>query len=325
MAYSTGSASSFSDLMTAIVNFLVTQGYSDTAGVAGSPTPSASRLLSKGDISVRVGYDAQPCCFLFGGTGVSGTALVNPSATYAKIGSPQAQPITFPITYEFFYSSTPEEFYCVINYNGDKYQHLHFGKSDVPDIGGNGLWLSGSYSGAQTLAGTSGTSDQAKMYMSASRSTQGSGYVYPTPYAGLCGGYFLNDGGWWNGTIRCGLEGADAWRVKANNSAGGLRNQFQADSLMMALPSLYNEAEVLLPLQVNMQRTDSLFTPVAILRGARMFRMDNTSPGDIITYGSDQWKCFPLYARNTENRNGVNWITGAYHSGTVGIALRYDP
>lgn len=331
--YSSGSASSFSDLMTAIVNYLVTKGYTDNAGTAHPSTPSASRILTKGNIAVRIGYDAQPCLFLYGGTGISGTSLVNQTTTdrYAKIGSAQAAPMTFPVTYEFFWSDTPEEFYVVVNYNGDKYQHLHFGKSDIPDIGGNGLWLSGSYDGGRALTGlpANSTSDQSRMYMTGTRtSSNGNGSFYTTPYGGLGGGYFAVGENTWNGgAIYCGLEGVDAWRIKGTSSgtAGALLNHDQSMSLMMALPSLFNESEVLLPIQVNMRRSSSLITPVAILRHARMFRIDNTNPGDIITYGSDQWKCFPLYAKNTVDRNGVNWTTGAYHSGTYGIALRYAP
>ena len=114
-AYSSGSASSFSDLLTAVVNFMVTKGYANAAGAAGTPTPSASRILSKGDIYIRLGYDAQPCLFIYGGTGISGTNLVNPSAQYCKIGSPAAAPIVFPISYEIFYNDDPEEVYIVIN------------------------------------------------------------------------------------------------------------------------------------------------------------------------------------------------------------------
>lgn len=329
-AYSSGSASSFSDLMTAVVNFAVTKGYANAAGAAGTPTPSASRILSKGDIYLRIGYDAQPSLFLFGGTGISGTALVNPSTEYVKIGSAAAAPMTFPVNYEIFYNDDPEEFYIVVNYNGDKYQHMNWGKSDVPDIGASGLWFTASYKGSQSLAGAAGgTGDQSKMYMSASRSTGstgGTGYVYSTAYAGMSMAYFMTGDNWNCGMIYVGLEGAAAWRQQNSSSAvGRIRYQIQNNGLIHALPSLFNESEVLLPIWATMERSSGQHTPVAVLRHARQMRIDNITPGDIITYGADQWKCYPLYSKNTIQRDGANWTTGAYHSGTVGVALHYRP
>lgn len=330
-AYSSGSVSSFSGLLTAIVNLLVTKGYSNAAGAAGTPTPSASRILSKGGIYIRLGYDNTPTLFLYGGTGISGTTLVGQSTPYVKMGSPAAAPIVFPISYEIFYNDDPEEVYIVINYNGDKYQHLHWGKSDVPGIGASGLWFSGSYEGSQTMTGAAGgSSDRARMYMTSNRSagmsngTGGSGYVYPIGASGgVLGGYFLCTESTNCGSIYVGLEGSPAWRVKSNSSvAGRLRWQLQNGAMMMALPSQFNESEILLPLWVTMERAGGLMTPVAVMRHARQLRIDNITPGDIITYGADQWKIYPVYAKNTIQRDGSN---GVYHSGTLGVALRYRP
>lgn len=317
--YTSGSAASLSDLRTAIENFLTTVGgWSAVAGTGNN------RLLSKGDLFVRLGYNTNQL-YIFGGLGISGTALTTESARGSNIGVATANPITFPVTYEIYWNDTPEEIYIVINYNGDKYQHLHWGESDIPDIGGSGLWFNGSYDTNTTLTGTSGTGDASKMYMVASRDSQGRGYVCVSNYSGMGGAYFMagENNSWLGGGIHCGLEGSPVWRMSRDTSVGAIRQQYQSLSMMMALPSLFNEAEVLLPIYIPMRRTNSVDTIVGVLRHARMLRLDNTSPGDIITYGGDQWKCYPLYAKNTTDRNGINWTTGAQHSGTVGIALRY--
>lgn len=317
--YTSGSAASLSDLRTAIENFLTTVGgWSAVAGTGNN------RLLSKGDLFVRLGYNTNQL-YIFGGLGISGTALTTESARGSNIGVATANPITFPVTYEIYWNDTPEEVYIVINYNGDKYQHLHWGESDIPDIGGSGLWFNGSYDTNTTLTGTSGTSDASRMYMSATRDAQGRGYVYVSNYSGMGGAYFMAGeiNSWLGGGIHCGLEGSAAWRMSRDTSVGAIRQQYQSLAMMMALPSLFNEAEVLLPIYIPMRRTGSVDTIVGVLRHARMLRLDNTTPGDIITYGGDQWKCYPLYAKNTTDRNGINWTTGAQHSGTVGIALRY--
>lgn len=317
--YTNGTAASFADLRTALENFLVAFcGWSAVAGTGND------RLLSKGGLYVRIGWAGQQF-YVWGGTGISGTALTGQSTRGANLGNTTSQPWTFPVNYEIYWNDTPEEVYLVVNYNGDKYQHLNFGKSDIPDIGGTGLWFSGSYPTTAGLTGTSGSSDSAKMFMGSTRSGQGSGYVYTSPYSGVWGAYFAQGDSSWSpaGGIHCGLEGAAAWRESAGTAAGQLRGQFQSYAMMMALPSLFNESEVLLPIYIPMQRSDNVQTIVAVMRHARMMRLDNVAVGDIITYGADQWKCYPLYAKNTVDRNGVNWNTGAYHSGTYGIALRY--
>lgn len=320
--YTSGSASSFSDLRTAVEAFLTTiGGWSAVAGTGNN------RLLSKGDLFIRLGYNTNQF-YVFGGLGISGTALTTESVRGSNLGIATAAPMVFPINYEIYWNDTPEEIYIVVNYNGDKYQHLHWGKSDIPDIGGSGLWFNGSYDSSQSLTGAAGgTADGAKMYMTSTRNNTGTGYVVVTNYGGLCGGYFAQgtSNSWLGGAIHCGLEGAAVWRTNRDSSIGSILEQYQSNSMMMALPSLFNEAEVLLPIYIPMRRVDSLQTIVGVLRHARMLRLDNTSPGDIITYGSDQWKCYPLYSKNTVDRNGVNWTTGAYHSGTYGIALRYTP
>lgn len=316
--YTSGSAASFADLRTAVEAFLTTfGGWAVVAGTANN------RLLSKDDLFIRLGWAGQQF-YVFGGTGISGTALVGESATGCNLGNTTSQPWSFPINYEIYWNSAPEEIYIVINYNGDKYQHLHWGESDIADIGGTGLWFDGSYSTDDSLTGTSGSSDSARMFMSATRSN-GTGSFQVTNYAGTHGGYYANgeSSSWLGGRIHCALEGAAAWRRGGNLTTGSIRGQIQSGALMMALPSLYNESEVLLPIYITMRRTDSVDTVVAVLRNARMLRLDNTSPGDIITYGADQWKCYPLYAKNTVDRNGLSWTTGAYHSGTYGIAIRY--
>lgn len=316
--YTNGTAASFADLRAALENFLVTfGGWSAVAGTGND------RLLSKGDLRARIGYNTNQF-YVWGGTGISGTSLTGQSARGACLGNTTSQPWTFPVNYEIYWNDTPEEVYLVVNYNGDKYQHLNFGESDIPDIGGTGMWFSGSYRTDVSLTGTSGTSDSAKMFMFASRGN-GSGYVYPTPYSGMNGAYFMSGDSPWNpaGGIHCALEGAAAWREGTGSSAGNIRGQYQSWAMMMALPSMFNESEVLLPIYIPMRRSDSVDTIVGVFRHARMMRLDNVAVGDIITYGADQWKCYPLYSRNTVDRNGVSWTTGAYHSGTVGVALRY--
>lgn len=315
--YTTGSAASLADLRTAVENFLVT--FCGWAAVAGTGN---NRLLSKGDLYVRIGYDANRF-YVYGGTGISGTALVNESPRGANLGNTTAQPWAFPVNYEIYWNDTPEEIYIVVNYNGDKYQHLHWGESDIPDIGGTGLWFEGSYSTNSNMA----SGNAPRMYMGVSRNGSGQGNFGANPYdSSVVGGYFtVGESAAWTrpGGIHCALEGAAAWRMGNSTTVGDLRGQYQSAPLIMAMPSMFNESEVLLPIYIVMRRVDSVDTIVGVLRHARLMRVDNVAVGDIITYGADQWKCYPLYSKNVAERNGVPWATGGFHSGTFGVALRY--
>lgn len=60
-------------------------------------------------------------------------------------------------------------------------------------------------------------------------------------------------------------------------------------------------------------------------RNARLCRLDNLTPGSIVTYGADQWKVYPWLRKDATTRNGVNnnFGTPPNHTGTYGYAIRY--
>jgi len=60
------------------------------------------------------------------------------------------------------------------------------------------------------------------------------------------------------------------------------------------------------------------------LQNARTLRVDNYDPGQIITLGDDQWRIYPFYRKNADQRDGTT-SSGGDHSGTMGWAIRYDP
>ena len=64
-------------------------------------------------------------------------------------------------------------------------------------------------------------------------------------------------------------------------------------------------------------------TIVASLAHARYCRLDNLVAGQVITFGPEAWKVYPMHARNDQQRDGVAWGTGSQHSGTFGVAIRY--
>lgn len=306
--YSTGSASSFADLLTAINTFLVANGWTATAGTG------TIRMYQKSGATFSLQTDADGL-YLSGGTGMSGGDLTGDPEFFVKIGSPQPAPMTFPVTYNLHAYDAPDEVYLVVSYGGDKHQHLNFGVSDIPGIGGTGAWFTGTMRNDYIT-----DAPDAKVYASFGPNYLG------TSVSGFNLGYFIS--GWYDSSyVHCALEGAAAWRTSGNEAIatpGNLMGQHHVAGLLNALPSQFNEAEVLLPIYARMRRTDDVATVVAVMRNARLLRMDNVTPGEVITYGSDQWRCYPLYAKDTVDRDGVPWSVGANHSGTIGVAIRYD-
>jgi hypothetical protein len=84
---------------------------------------------------------------------------------------------------------------------------------------------------------------------------------------------------------------------------------------------------VLLPLRAWKERTPYKSSLVADLANARLLRIDNITPGDILTIGTDKWKAYPWYRKNVSARDGSGNQGSAYninHTGTFGWAIRYE-
>lgn len=91
--------------------------------------------------------------------------------------------------------------------------------------------------------------------------------------------------------------------------------------LMGLLPNTWNSEAVLLPIRAYKVRPSYKISLTADLEHARYTRIDNYTPGQIITLGSERWKIFPWYRKDAVNRNGGYVIN---HSGTFGWAIRYE-
>ncbi|UAG58573.1 putative structural protein [Pseudomonas phage Kaya] len=315
MAYLNGSAASFADLKTAIENAAIAAGWALADGIL-SKNGCFFQLIA----DTSGGY-AQ--LRLHGGTGKSGSTLTGQPASNlgVKIASSADNPISFPITYEIHYFDNPDEIYCVTNYNSDYYQTLAFGKSDVPGIGGTGAWFTGNMTSNLSLTGTGTTSAAQRVHMSVGQSTCGS-----TPYSGMCCPFWFaqsNAGSNFTSYVHTGLDSV-AWRVEGSVTAGsGLGGISYAAALLTALPNLSNQATVLVPVKAIAYRLDGGRTIVANPKNVRYMRLDNVVPGEIVSFGADQWKCYPMLRKDSTVRNGQNWTNGQAHTGTWGYAIKY--
>lgn len=290
MAYYTGSAVDLAAVRTALTNACVAEGWTWN---------SSTEMLSKGTLFLRIqvasGYLA-----LLGRT----SASAGDAPTLVRIGPIASVPLVFPMTYEIFVFTN--EVYLVLNYGVEYYQWCAFGKSVVKGLPGTGMWLGASQGGVSPSV-LIGIADSA---------------------GGV--GYGTTTGALFWATLQISESNCNCWVHSDLDGQGWLPAQTASQEalgiahlnpLMKLLPNAWNSEAVLLPLRYYKLRPSSKYSLTADLEHARCTRIDNYSPGQILAIGSDRWKIFPWYRKDTTARNGGN---GIGHTGTFGWAIRYE-
>lgn len=310
MAYYSGTVNNFDDLKTAIETNCVANGWTLTTSVL-SKNGCFFKLTSSNSSGFKF-------LRLDGGTGQSGSTLTGgaPGGHGVMVSECNGHPITFPINYELHIFTNPDEVYCVVNYNSTYYQQMSFGKSDVPGIGGTGGWFTSAKQSNQNIVDASPYST--KVFFN----SVSVGYLSTDAHDGFHIGLFCGqDGSYSSSFIHADLDGLK-WYGSANS--GDFYSGFRTISALLQMqPNLSNQTEILLPIKPLARRSANGLTILASLKNARYVRIDNLSPGEIKIIGPDKWKCYPLHRKDTTQRNGVSWATGATHSGTFGYAIRY--
>jgi len=321
MAYYNGSASSFAELQSHLVDALVDQGWILSSGI-----------LSKGSAFVRPYVSSTttttegPGLLIQMGDGQSGAAIVNPAPNAARLGRPGSadrfEGVSFPAEYFIHVFDDPDEVYVILRFNIDRYFWLAFGSSSL-NTAGTGNWLSGcARQGYITATGpTTGylispTSGGVGSANTASGASVSGGLFWNTQKMTLAGGLgeFVNAGLnslSWNGTSNTGT----------NNAAERLHAVGFIAPLVERSPSPWNSEAVLLPIQPHVTVSESKVVMVADLQNARYLRIDNYEPGQIFSIGPESWKVYPFYLKNTVSRDGGSAVN---HTGTFGMAIRYD-
>ena len=316
MAYLSGTVSNFQDLKSAIENACTSNGWALNSGVLSKDNCFIKLVVNP---STAPSYERYKLA-AYPGTTSSNFDNLNQSCIVNPISNPTAA-IKFPLTYEIFIFDNPSEVHVVVNYNSDFYQFLAWGKSGIPGIGGTGLWLTGS-AGWSLDAGSSSATIANVSISTTFQNISGLnniGVALPYFFDDRIGSSFRQ----FNGShIHTGLDSV-GWKSSRNPTPDRAYGSGSTIAMLLtSLPNLMSQAAVLLPCRVMQWRNNGGVTIVANIRNVRLTRNDYLRPGEIIAYGSERWKVYPMYRKDLSSRDGG--VNGMLHSGTYAIAIRYE-
>jgi len=287
MAYYNGTANDLTALRQALVDACTGEGWSWDSG---------NEVLSKGTmyllLQIPTGY-----LTLLGRT----SASAGDAPQVVRIGQLAGTPLAWPLAYEIFVFAS--EVYLVVNYGVDYYQWAAFGQSTVGGLAGTGMWVGAS--GGYGSVSINMTSSGGGSYYNVAPALFWGTYATPGAYGSLnCYAHSDLDGhGWWMGSV--------------------VGYTFPGAAPLAPLPALlpndWNSEAVMLPIRGYKYRPSSTISLVVDLENARHTRIDNYTPGQIITIGTESWKVFPWYLKDAANRS-----PGSTHTGTFGWAVRYE-
>jgi hypothetical protein len=241
--------------------------------------------------------------------------------------STQSNPcdITYPCNWEFH--GHAQEVYFVVNFAVDRYQFLAFGKSTVPGLPGVGTWIGATVGQIieEVSSSTYSFTAPITIYAYGGGGSYGGGYGYID--ASLFGTISFADE---NSMVTASYVHHDldgyGWRLEPSSSTlyfpfGRQWIATTSNGGPYALqPSAWNSEAALLPLRCYFRRPSSMLSLIVDCEHARLLRIDNLTPGDVLTLGSDKWKVYPWHRKNTAARTGGSGID---HTGTFGWAVRY--
>lgn len=286
MAYTTGSASTFAALKTALVDACVAAGWTWDLG---------NSVLYKGTNYLYVTTPA-----LTGGSalGILGrTALTTGGGPNAcHIGPILQTALVFPVTYHAF--TFANEVYFVIS-SGDEYQWLAFGESQQPGLLGTGMFYSGSM----------GSNSTTQVFMDSDNFA--SNYSCP----GLFWQANMTNSVGKNHFVHNDIDGG-GW--ESGSSVSGVK---YATELIKTQPNSYNMESVLIPVKAFMARLDSKHSQTIECFNARHIINTHYQNEEIITLGIDKWMVFPCFKKDVAYNSSSAVATS---SGVYGMAIRYE-
>lgn len=319
MPYQTGSANDFAALRADISSFLTSNGWT-----------AEGNILKKNGVYALLTADTTNYIQLEGGKGSDGGGnLVDkhepPSGSYGNnagrmVGVDTRSTVIWPLTYHLHLSSSPvDEFWCFIEYNGGDCQHMGFGnivKAAAFDGGGFYVssWTSGSLPNSVNVK-----------YATFTSITGFTADAHPSkvPFNGVANGWGTDrvDNNFDGCAVHAELPGVSWFSGTSSNYPGYAR---MTEGLVMyeerrSAMSLINGNVTLVPFRLFGRVHNGNWQRIGRIENLRFTRNDNFNFGQIESDGVDSWKMYPVWAKDSVNRDG-----GVGHSGTLALAVRYD-
>lgn len=311
MPHYSATVNSWSEIQSEIINACVLNGWTQNGDIVTKSDLAAElRVVTSEDADSLNGEGLH----LQGGTGYS-SGLLEPSGIEPRMGPPSYNVSlpTWPMDLDIHLFTNPDEVYAVAKFGVDYHLWLAFGRSSVP-LPGTGMWL------AANAVGRNGSVSEG-VHIDSNGGALGTSTRSTT-------GIFWRLYGYYNYTaehcVHVDLPDVPGW-LTANSSSLTSGNGAISEThnvLIGRSPNSWNSESVLIPIQLFIKRSEDKRSLAVDLQNARTLRVDNYDPGQIITLGADQWRIYPFYRKNSDQRDGGSGID---HSGTFGWAIRYDP
>lgn len=341
MAYASGTANSLPDLLAALRNFCIANGWAlsgDVLHKAGGPfiaitTVDPGPLGDQGAIMIR------------GGNGIDG----GNNLTDMALGAGYLGPLwrssgtgtddwSWPVTFHLLAHEAPSEVYLFVNYNGTFWQNLSFGRSPAPGCPGTGNWFHGFHPGRQVGVHppAPNVNQRWNRWDRVVANPQGD------QLSSWSGGMIGCAPFWWqskdessaqplsaqfHGCMRDSDESvqwSDQRYVMGHGASEvGVSSSKAVQPLPQYSPNAWNNEAHLIRWYVLQRRDEFKSSVIGELKHLRFVRNDFLGDGEVIQLGDEKWKVFPFYRKNAAARNGVA-SPGGDHSGTQAMAVRYD-
>lgn len=336
MPYQTGSAASFAALKTEIMSFLSANGWTQETDII-----KKNGVFAK--ITTGTHYESDAYIRLEGGKSSDGsgnliedwkgppgvTLTRNVAMMNAGLGLGAANGMVFPITYYFHLASSPvDEFWCFIQFNGDRCQHMGFG-----NINKSAPFTGGAFYTCSTVEASASNNT---LYLFSSNgliANPGLGSTSPStsraaleliPFHGGKG----TDNHCFSGSMLHAEVGGLEWYTSSYINPGATTypgNEYmiagarEAAAMRQVSESTVNGMPNLIPFNLRVRDEGNNIQPIGYLENIRFCQISLLGFGQVESDGTDSWKFYPLYLKNAGAPNG-----GQDHTGTMGLAVRYD-
>ena len=307
MAFQTGTASSFINLLDALRLFATANGWTQNLW---ADVGADKRLhLQKGGIYANFLAEADDSdLWINGSLGFDAGAAWNaqpsvmPSSQGPRMSTILQGAIAWPVTYWLFQHAAPDSIEMVIRYQPTLHQWMMFG-----GITKYGTWAGGEYFAASVGGSWAGT----KRAFRGQVESDAVPVLFHEQRTGGIGTHFgsnlhaeVDSLTWWSDSLMAG-------------------NIAQATAARYAWPlvnrslSAFNGLTTLQPIEIYALRLDSHHSPLGRVEHVRYCNVLNHNAGDIIDIGGQKWMLFPWL----EKGGSTDWQPTTLHAG---MAIKYD-